>query len=181
MADWASSNPTPANGIPAAEPLRHWRRNTPRSDSSPILPLPVMTTRRSARRWARCRKPKTARDAPGLRHAVQVETGRRFLAAPRQMRPLAAADRRQWRRHGFAGATIRCGAIGRGEAGDFFTTLVSASAGAGDNFETRRLRSGLTVATLYSTRSSSLRPLLRRAAPAIRESNRPPVLLERWR
>jgi hypothetical protein len=129
---------------------------------SPILPLPVMTrTNVRPSLWARCRS-LTAMGS-GLRHAVQVEPGIDLLAAARQLRTLAAAERRRgaapfWRaRH--------CGRMKRFRRCDGFcrdwrsVAEGSAAALAARGF----LRSGFVcLATLsHSARSSSLNARLR--------------------
>ena len=122
------------------QPLRHLTaQHAAFGLRRPILPLPVMmSTKVSPSWWARCRKPNSARCALRLRHAVQIEPGIDLLAAARQMRSLAAADRRQrrrlrlWRRQRCAAARRAVGeAAGFGAAfGSAPSTRPAASRGA---------------------------------------------------
>ena len=97
---WASSNPTTSernSGRPSH--CGTWRRNTPRSDSAPILPLPVMTsTKVRPSPWARCKKSEQRAVGARLRHAMQVEPGIDLLPPTRKLRALATSERRQRRR-----------------------------------------------------------------------------------
>ena len=101
-----------------------WRRSTPRSDSAPILPLPVMTsTKVRPSLWARCRKPDSARWARvcvmpwrssrasiSFRPRDNCERSRRPIGASGGGSGFGAA--RNFGRHGVASAMPRAFAAG---------------------------------------------------------------------
>ena len=98
---WASSKPTTSDAeFRQRQPVRHLTaQHAALGFGYRSRPLPVMTsTKVSAVVMGALQETEQRAMRPRLRHAVQVEPGVDLLAAARQMRPLAAADRRQRRR-----------------------------------------------------------------------------------